>query len=414
MRVAKLPEIAVAVGLVSVVFAAGCGDDDSTSEASGGESIKIAAPMELSGSTADAGKEYLQYLQFGVDQVNENGGIEALDGAELELLVEDTKSDPAAVPGIIRNMESEGAVANVGTIASAGVVAAKPTLVSLGIPWVGVAAEPSLTSEDSDGTMWRITGNAEEYARGAFDFLAAEQEAGKIDVETIGILTPTVPPSPEYKAAIEKFATENGWSTVAYEYDFTKQVDYNSLIAKLRSEDVDLVMGQSYPPDAIGIAQAIALQDWRPKEGFLWLDGYQPYNDFFNAVSTDVEGWLDASNIAPQSSCEAQNELSKAYEDEYGGPIVSSAGGGVSVIGVIADALERAGSADPADLKEALASSELTFCEGLYGQLGGVEFDATGNNTAFEPTIVQFTEKQGQVAVAPEAAKVEDASWPAN
>lgn len=416
MRLAALSRFAVAAGLVAAVVLAGCGssDDDSSSGSSSGETIKLAAPVELSGPVSAAGKEWLEYLQFGVDQINSQGGIEALDGAQLELLVKDTKSDPATGPAIIRQMHSEGAIADVGPIASSGVLALKPTLESLGIPWVGVAAEPSLTAEDSGGTMWRIVGGAEQYARGAFDFLEEQQKSGAIDIKKIGILSATAPPSPEYGAAIEKFAAENGWETVQYDYDFTTQRDYNSFIAKLRSDNVDLVSGQSYPPDSIGIAESFQLQDWRPKYGFLWLDGFQVYNEFRDAAGEDVTGWLAASNLAPDSSCKEANELSKAYEKEHGVPIVASAGAGVTVIGVIADALERAASSDPADLKEALASSEIGYCEKLNGQLGGISFDANGNNTAFEPTILQLEGKRGQVAVAPKEAAVGEVQWPAN
>lgn len=418
MRV-TLSRLALAAGLVGAVVATGCGEsnNDSGSGSSGGETpeeVKIAAPVELSGPVADAGKEWLQYLQFGVDQVNARGGIESLGGARLKLIVKDTKSDPGAGPALVRQMQQEGAVVNVGPIGSAGVVALRPTLMSIGMPWVGVAAEPSLTAESSDGTMWQIVGSADQYAEGAFAFLAEEQAAGKIDIETIGILTATAPPAPEYRDAIEKHAARNGWKTVAYDYDFTKQRDYNGFVARLRNDDVDLVMGQSYPPDAIGIAKAFSLQDWKPRAGFLWLDGYQAFNGFRKAAGPSVTGWLDASNVSPKSSCRAANKLSDEYEREFGVPIAAPAGGAVSVIEVVADALERARSADPSDLKEALATSKLKFCEGLFGQLGGIAFDANGRNTAFEPMIVQLTGTQDQVAVAPRAAKYADVTWPAN
>jgi len=420
MRLAALSRFAVIFALVAAVAVlAGCGSssDDTSSGSTGGssspEEIKIAAPVELSGPIGSAGKQWLNYLEFGVEQVNSSGGIKSLGGAKLKLLVADTKSESTTAPALLRDMVSEGAVIDVGPL-SGGLTELKPTLISLGIPWVGVAAEPSLTEGGSEGTMWRIVGGAEAYAKGAFEFLEEQQEAGKIDLKKIGILSATSPPSPEYKAAIEKFAAENGWETVNYNYDFTKQRDYNSFVSELHNENVDLVMGQSFPPDSIGIAEAFQLQSWRPKAGFLWLDGFQVYNEFREAAGDDVTGWLAASNLAPESSCEMENELSKAYEKQHGVPIAGSAGGGVSVIGVIADALERAGSTDSDELKKALGSTKLKYCEGLYGQLGGVSFNADGNNEAFEPTILQLEGKFGQVAVAPAEAKTGEAKWPAN
>lgn len=411
--------LAVTLTALACAATAACGSSDEDGGGSSGaaeapEEILVAAPMELSGPVADAAKGYLDALQFGVDKINAAGGIKSLDGAELRLLVQDTQSDPAATVPIVRDMEGQGAVAVVGPLASGSTLAMKPTLERLGLPWLGVSSEPSLTA-GGQGIMWRVDGTVESYVNGTFEFLETQEAAGSIEpIESIGILSDATPPSPEYRAATAKRAEANGWEVVAIDYDFSEQQDYASFVARLRDADVDLVTGLSYPPDAIAIAEAVALQDWRPDAGFLWYEGFQVYNAFRQAAGEDVRGQMASTNIGTMSSCDSQNELSAEFEQDAGVPLSGTAGGGVAVMAVLAAALEKAASADTEALREALATTEVPYCEGLYGQLGGVRFDENGENVAFKPTIVQFEGEFGQTAVAPDDAAAREPEWPAN
>ena len=56
------------------------------------EKIKIGIAVPLTGQFANYGKEVLDVETIAVKHVNENGGIQSLGGAKLELIVEDTES----------------------------------------------------------------------------------------------------------------------------------------------------------------------------------------------------------------------------------------------------------------------------------------------------------------------------------
>ena len=68
--------------------------------AAGADTIKIGAILPLTGNSASNGKSMNDGLQLAVDEINKRGGVY---GSKLELVVEDSKSDPqAAVAGFNR------------------------------------------------------------------------------------------------------------------------------------------------------------------------------------------------------------------------------------------------------------------------------------------------------------------------
>ena len=69
-------------------------------EVVGAETIKIGAILPLTGYSASNGKNVNDGLQLAIDEINKRGGV---NGSKIELIVEDSKSDPqAAVAGFNR------------------------------------------------------------------------------------------------------------------------------------------------------------------------------------------------------------------------------------------------------------------------------------------------------------------------
>ena len=74
----------LSVLLLLIPSAAGCATQP--------ETIKIGAVMDLTGALAGIGSQLRDSIVLAVKQTNEAGGI---NGAQIELIVEDGKTDPA-------------------------------------------------------------------------------------------------------------------------------------------------------------------------------------------------------------------------------------------------------------------------------------------------------------------------------
>lgn len=387
-------------------------EDDGDAEGESAETIKIAAPLGLTGPVAGFANPYLNAMQLAVDTINEGGGITSLGGAQLELVVADSESDPQRAVELLRDMQDES-VAAVGPIASGLAVAAKPALIEMGIPWVGPTLEDSLT-DDAEGTIFRVVSRFGQWGEGAMDFVDSAIEAGDIAVDSVGIVTIDAAPGPALRDVLVARAEANGWAIETAEYNFVETRDFSPIVAQMRDADVDLIMGLNYPNDSILFAEAMALQDWRPAEGFVWVAGGQYLNSFRDALGDDVLNWTVASYMSPATACEDLSDFAARFETEYGEPLTGLAGSGPAVIQTIASALEQAGSTEPDAVRAALADTSIDFCEGLYTMPGGLAFDDNGDNERFVPAIVQLSGEADQPAVYPPDYANQGASWPAH
>jgi len=89
--------------------------------------IVIGAPNSLTGGLGEVGSRGTWGMQIAVDQINKDGGIKALGGAKLKLVIADTTSDnPTQAASVTRRMiDQEGATVLLGAGASAMTLAAQ-------------------------------------------------------------------------------------------------------------------------------------------------------------------------------------------------------------------------------------------------------------------------------------------------
>lgn len=89
--------------------------------------IVIGAPNALTGGLGEVGSRGTWGMQIAVDQINKEGGIKALGGAKLKLIIADTTSEnPTQSASITRRMiDQEGAIVLLGAGASAMTLAAQ-------------------------------------------------------------------------------------------------------------------------------------------------------------------------------------------------------------------------------------------------------------------------------------------------
>ncbi len=88
------------------------------------ETIRIGAVMDLSGALAGIGSQLRDSIVLAVKQVNEAGGI---DGAQVELIVEDGKTDPTGgFEAVKKLVEVNGINVIIGPMISGASLAAGP------------------------------------------------------------------------------------------------------------------------------------------------------------------------------------------------------------------------------------------------------------------------------------------------
>jgi len=126
--------------LILVLCAAvllGCGNEgtegDDSGSAASGEPIKVGVVTSVSGSIAADGQALLGATKLWAQEVNDNGG---LLGRKVELLVEDSASDPKTTNEKTKAVLGRGAEVVIGPILTAERTASQPAVTKAGIPFL--------------------------------------------------------------------------------------------------------------------------------------------------------------------------------------------------------------------------------------------------------------------------------------
>ena len=383
------------------------------------KSIKIAAPFGLTGPEGPFAKPYISGLELAIKYINDNGGIRSLGGARLELMLQDSQSDPKNAVRLLREMKEQGAVMAVAPFASGLVLAAKPVLTELDLPIIVPSLARQITEDNPNKVIWRISNIDEAMVNDAMTFIEESIKAGDIKVKSIGIVAQAGGAGAPFAKAIEVRATKMGLSVVNLSYDATQARNFGPIVAQLAQANVDLVTGFMYTGDALQFAEAYLLQKWKPSQGFVWMAGAHGEYGFRKALRTDTARWMVAgfaatSGFAATASCATMKKFAADYEANYKEPLTGLVPAAPAAIAVIADALERAASTEPAAIKKALAATNIDYCgHPLYALAGGARFNANGDNERFVPTIIQHEGETDLVSVWPKSVAARAPLWPA-
>ncbi len=118
-----------------VLFAAGCGDDDKDWE---GKTIRIGSVFSVTGDGVAFGPQQLKAAQLAVQDVNAEG--EGVNGARLELVQRNDRSDPARSAKLMRRLiEGDEAIAVLGPTFSNSAAQADPVANRLRTPVLAVS-----------------------------------------------------------------------------------------------------------------------------------------------------------------------------------------------------------------------------------------------------------------------------------
>ena len=383
------------------------------------KSVKIAAPFGLTGPEGPFAKPYISALELAVKYINDNGGIKSLGGAKLELMLQDSQSDPKNAVRLLREMKQQGAAFAVAPFASGLVLAAKPALNELDLPIIVPSLARQITEDNANKVIWRISNIDEAMANDAMTFVDEAMKTGDLKIKSIGIVAQAGGAGAPFAKAIETRAKAMGLTVVNLSYDASQARNFGPIVAQLAAGNVDLVTGFMYTADALQFAEAYLLQKWRPSQGFLWMAGAHGEYGFRKELKTDTNRWMVAGFAAPSglsgtASCATMKKFAADYETIYKEPLTGLVPAAPASIAVIADALERAASTEPAALKKALAATNIDYCgHPLYALAGGVRFNANGDNERFSPTIIQHEGETDLISVWPKAVAGRAPVWPA-
>jgi branched-chain amino acid transport system substrate-binding protein len=188
-----------------------------------------------------------------------------------------------------------------------------------------------------------------------------------------------------------KMAEANGIKVAA---DIKYRANSPSLSAeaqKLKAADADVMMPSSYTSDSILILRAMNEIAYKPKVIMAQAAGFQE-QAFLTGAGALAEGALSRSSFAldavkSRPAIPAVNAMFKAHDNK---DLNDNTSRDITALLVLADAINRAGSAKPEDIRKALVATDIPGAQTIM-PWAGVKFDETGQNIKGTPVIQQVS-----------------------
>src|SRR6187402_3165760 len=356
-----------------------------------GAPVKVGVLHPVSGALSYSGQQGRIGAQLAIEEINAAGGIKALRGAKIEAVLGDAQSTPEGGNAEVEKMNAAGVAAIVGGYSSGICLAASQTAARYDLPYlVDVGVVDSIVTRGLKNTF-RFGPGFGVIAKTAIENLVAINEQAGKPAKTVMI----VHEDSAFGAGLAKLLNaqlpERGFQILETIAHPTPTRDFNNVVLKIRAQNPDLVIPANYYNEYVLLARTMQQQRVRPKGMYSVLGGaassYKFVKEFPDAAKyiMDCNHWFDPRN--PKAVA-----LKKKVEDT-GQFFTYEVYMNYSCIMLVADALQRAASADRAKLTDALASS--TFAGHLM-PYGPTKF-VNGQNEGAAPVNTQVLDNDIKV-----------------
>jgi branched-chain amino acid transport system substrate-binding protein len=378
---------------MSVVLAGAASAQDKT--------VKIGAIFPLSGNAASAGVHAKAAIETAVEIINtgnpglgnlpvtKNAGLKGLGGAKVEVVFADNQGTPAAGQNqALRLITEEKVVALTGAYQSGITVTASAIAEKYGIPFVNGESVAANLTERGFKWFFRTTPVAGDFARIYLDFLK-EMKAGGQKVDNIAL----VHENTEYGTSVANVITalfkENGLpiaQDIAYSANTT---DVQSQVLQLKDKKPDVVIMISYTSDAILYAKTFQALDYKPPMMIADNAGFSDPSTL-KTVGKSIQGIFNRSSFAIGAAGTPTYLINEMYKKKSGGDDMDdTAARQMQGFFVLVDAIDRAGSTEPAKIQAALKATDLKPDQLIMGYKG-VKFDEKGQNILAAGLVIQL------------------------
>jgi branched-chain amino acid transport system substrate-binding protein len=410
MRFIRRGRRAVSLALVLCLLAAvSCGDDDADTATNGGngaasgEEVHIAVVVPTSGTYAQSGTLVLRGAEMAADEINENGGIEALDGARVVLDVQDAgESVESAVSAATRALSGDKPAGGIGSWLSSFTLGVTEVAERQRVPWVTLSYADSITDRGFEFVYQTsvISGELAGSGLNAFIELAAAQD---LEIETIALVGDNTAASVFIFDPIrDRVAGEMGLEIVADEVWTPPLTDAAPISERLRSAQPDLIVfGATNFNDATLILESN--EQFGVTAPYMAGGSWLILPDYIEGLGEErIEGLV--SFVGHPMPLDL--ELNDRFVERTGEPFMTpDSVAGYYHVWLLKEAIEAAGSADPEDVNAALKELDLTegpAAENMVTQR--VRFDEVGRRMDAAPVLVQWQDAVPVVIFPPDIA----------
>jgi branched-chain amino acid transport system substrate-binding protein len=350
--------------------------------------INIGVIQPLSGANAQSGVNCRNGIELVADEINAAGGIKALGGAKINLIVSDSTSNPTIAPSVAQRLIAQNDLSAVlGAYVSSLTLAISEVTARADVPFLTMAFADEITGRGLE-SVFQVTAKASVLGRAQVNYTLAIAVAAGSKIEKIAIM---------YEDSAYGVAQSRGLRRAAKDANIDVVMDQPyplgindaaPLIDKLRASGAQAAFPLSYLNDSLFIIRSMRQQHISVPV----IGGAAGYiiPDFEKGLGEFAE---DILSISP-TNYDLAPALTDKFRERFGFFMVHEAIESAVTLDVLAQAIERAKWANPKAVTEALHGGRFDggWTKAMPG--GAIQFDQSGLNTLLAPIMVQWRKKE--------------------
>jgi branched-chain amino acid transport system substrate-binding protein len=312
------------------------------------DTIKIGEFGSLTGDNASFGTSQNNGVQMALEEINAAGGVL---GKKVNLTVEDNETKQGETTTIARKLISQDhVVAIIGEVASSKSLEAAPICQASKIPQIATAA-----------TNPRVTQVGDYIFRVCFtdDFQAvviARFVLEKLKLNKIAFMTDV---KQDYSVGLTNIAkdylTKNGATIVKEQSYSSGDKDFRAQLTDLKAAAPDVIIITGYYPEAALIAKQA--RQFGIKATLVGGDGWDG-SSLIPVGGKAIEGSYFSNHFSVEDTSPLVQTFVQKYKQKYNATPDAFAALGYDAMKLLADAITRAGAADPEKIRAAIQDTE--------------------------------------------------------
>lgn len=301
----------------------------------------------LTGAQASFGQSTDKGVQLALEEINASGGVL---GKPLHLITRDNQSKPGETSTTVRELITRNkVVALIGEVASGRSLEAAPIAQRSGIPMISPASTNEKVTEAGDH-IFRVC------FIDPFQGTVCAKFARKLAAAKAAVL---VDVSKDYSLGLAKsfkkeFTREGGVITGEQSYSGGDK-DFSAQLTAIKADNPEVIFLPAYYTEApLIIRQARQLGITVP---FIGGDGWDS-PELIGVGGASVEGCYFSNHFSSQSTEPQVVAFVKAYRRKHNEEPDAMVALGYDALFILADAMKRAGTTDPAKVNDAIATTK--------------------------------------------------------
>ncbi len=365
--------------------------------------VVIGVLYPMTGPVAQIGIDSINAVKVALDIINNDVninvplgkgvGLPNLGGAMVRIVVVDHQGKPdIGLAEAERLITQEKVHALFGAYFSSVTNTASQVAERMGIPMLNAdSSSPALTER---GFKWffRTGPHDGHFSQAMFDFMREFEKKRNIKFKTVAILNEDTQFGADSAKVQEELAKKYGYEVVAKIPFRTGTTSLDAEIGRLKTANADVMLPSLYTSDAILLTRTARNLDYNPKMIIAQDAGYTDPR-FVTDMGKEAEGAITRAPFALDLA--AKKPLIPMINDMFkklsGGRDISDVPSRVFTgFLTLADAINRAGSTDPAAIQKALRETNIPPDQLIMMPWTGVKFDEKGQNAGVRAILQQL------------------------